>query len=172
MTPIALDTHTPRTSTVAIILHHTDGPDTQTVAQIRAFHMRPKARPADWPADRPWTPGRGWDDIGYHVLIRLGARWPGRPLEAVGAHAPGWNQRSVGVALVGRYSSAYPPPEQLEQLYATLAWLLGRYPGARILRHDEAMAEVGKPKHTRCPGVHWEVPVLERLAAAGIYRGG
>lgn len=153
--PVAIDAHTPRSSTEAIILHHTAGPATQTVEEIRAYHQR-----------------RGWKDVGYHLLIRQGARWPGRPLDAIGAHAPGWNMRSVGVALVGTYTVEPPPAEQVEQLYSTLAWLLGRYPGARILRHDQAMAEVGRPDHTDCPGLHWEVPVLERLAAAGIYTGG
>lgn len=152
---IDLAEHTPRRSTEAIIVHHTATRPDASVEAIRQAHLR-----------------RGWKDIGYHLLIRNGARWKGRPLDAVGSHAPGWNHRSVGVALVGDYSEAPPPLDQLAQLHATLGWLLGRYPGARILRHDQAMAEVGDPDHTDCPGIHWEGPVLESLAAAGVYQGG
>lgn len=147
-----------RTRTEAIILHHTGPPTTPetTVESIRAYHRR-----------------RGWIDIGYNFLIRRGARCPGRPIWAVGSHAPGWNVRSIGVALVGDHTAEPPALEQLAQLHATLSWLLGQYPGARILRHDQAMAEVGRPTHTTCPGLPWEAPVLESLAAAGIYyRGG
>lgn len=44
----------------------------------------------------------GWDDIGYHALIkRDGVVEVGRPDDIVGAHAYGYNKKSLGVAMAG-----------------------------------------------------------------------
>ena len=44
----------------------------------------------------------GWLDIGYHyVIYQDGSVHPGRPLEYVGAHCPGHNANSIGIAYVG-----------------------------------------------------------------------
>jgi len=59
-------------------------------AEIRRWHTTPK------------PDGRGWRDIGYHYVIRRdGEVETGRPLEQSGAHAYGFNARSIGVCLVG-----------------------------------------------------------------------
>lgn len=48
---------------------------------------------------------RGWDDIGYHYVIRRdGSLEFGRPLTEVGAHAFGHNENTVGVCLEGGMS--------------------------------------------------------------------
>ena len=45
---------------------------------------------------------RGWDDIGYHVVIRRdGGVEGGRSPRLAGTHVRGHNQRSIGVCLVG-----------------------------------------------------------------------
>ena len=44
----------------------------------------------------------GWDGIGYHKVIRRnGVVENGRDLRDSGAHAAGYNHKSVGVCLVG-----------------------------------------------------------------------
>ena len=51
---------------------------------------------------RKWHLDRGFNDIGYHFLIRLdGTVEAGRPLETVGAHCTGHNANSIGIAYVG-----------------------------------------------------------------------
>lgn len=51
---------------------------------------------------RDWHIAKGWSDIGYHFVIRLdGTIETGRSLATEGAHARGYNDRSVGVCLVG-----------------------------------------------------------------------
>lgn len=145
-----------RESTEAIIIHHTATSPDASVDSIRAGHLR-----------RP-----GWIDIGYNWLVRHGQALRGRPDWSWGAHAPGWNRRAVGVALVGDYSEEYPPPEQLLALRRLCAVLLRRYPGARILGHSEAMEEVGKRDYTTCPGSSgWLGRFREALAASGLYGG-
>lgn len=51
---------------------------------------------------RQWHKDSGWEDIGYHYVIRRnGTLEDGRELNAVGAHVAGFNSRSVGICLVG-----------------------------------------------------------------------
>ena len=70
-----------------IIIHCTaTRPDANcTVESIRRYHM-----------------SLGWRDIGYHYVIYLdGSVHAGRPVEEVGAHCPGHNAQSIGIAYVG-----------------------------------------------------------------------
>lgn len=77
-----------------------------TVGSIRLFHTAPPPG------------GRGWKDIGYHFVITNpfptfdswkekkpvpghdGQVHGGRPVNEIGAHAYGYNDKSLGVALV------------------------------------------------------------------------
>ena len=44
----------------------------------------------------------GWDDIGYHYIIKRGGLVEvGRPEGFQGAHAPAANSKSIGVCLIG-----------------------------------------------------------------------
>lgn len=87
-----------------VIVHHTASRDTEALdsEKVRRFHVQ----------------GRGWRDVGYHFLVEdVGGHYAaivGRPLHMPGAHAPGWNHRALGVALVGDFTEATPPDEQLE----------------------------------------------------------
>ena len=45
---------------------------------------------------------RGWDGIGYGLVIKRNGRLElGEDLRKAGAHAKGWNNKSVGIVLVG-----------------------------------------------------------------------
>ena len=49
-----------------------------------------------------WHLDRGWSGCGYHWIVRRdGEIEYGRPLEKIGAHAKGYNDSSIGIALVG-----------------------------------------------------------------------
>jgi len=48
---------------------------------------------------------RGWDDIGYSFLVgEDGNVYEGRGWDRVGAHAPQYNQISIGVCFLGDFS--------------------------------------------------------------------
>lgn len=91
-----------------------------------------------------WHRERGFRGIGYHAVIRRsGLIEPGRPLGAMGAHARGFNDVSVGVCLVGGLGEdrRTPSPSFTGRQFAALDRLvaaLGKaFPHARLLGHRD-----------------------------------
>lgn len=83
--------------------------------------------------------------IGYHYVIYTnGAIATGRSEAEVGAHAAGYNAKSVAVCLVGTDRFA---PEQWAALADLVRGLQKRYPQARVLGHRD-YPNVAKS----CPG--------------------
>ena len=101
-------------------VHHTDTTNSYTKSQsagvvrgIYAYH----------------TNSRGYCDIAYNFLIdKYGQIFEGRSggitNNVIGAHTGGYNYESVGVALLGNYSSARPSSAMLTALTNLLAWRL------------------------------------------------
>jgi N-acetylmuramoyl-L-alanine amidase len=102
------------------IVHHTAGSNDYTAAEapaivrgIELYHVQ----------------GNGWNDIGYNFLIdRFGTVYEGRAggvdKNVIGAHAEGFNTDSVGVALIGNFTTATPPQAMQTALVNLLAWRL------------------------------------------------
>ena len=73
--------------------------------------------------------GNGWDDIGYNFLVDacgqvFEGRYGGIEKNVVGAHSEGFNSGSVGVSLIGNYSSLTPSKAAQDALVKLLAWRL------------------------------------------------
>lgn len=69
----------------------------------------------------------GWTDIGYNFAVdRFGGIWEGRAggvdQAVIGAHAEGFNSRTVGVVLLGDFTVAQPTGAALAGLEDVLAW--------------------------------------------------
>jgi hypothetical protein len=102
------------------VVHHTAGTNAYTPAQaasivrgIEVYHVK----------------GNGWNDIGYNFLVdRYGTVYEGRgggmTRNVIGAHALGFNTGTVGVALIGNFQNATPPPAMQTALVTLLAWRL------------------------------------------------
>lgn len=94
---------------------------------------------------RKWHINNGWYDIGYHFVIRRnGVLESGRPLDQIGAHVKGHNERSIGICLVGGVSQEdYRVPEDnfTKEQYATLRKFIkelrGFYPDVKIMGHNQ-----------------------------------
>src|SRR6185369_8022061 len=83
------------------VVHHTAGSNSYSAAQspaivraIELYHVK----------------ANGWNDIGYNFLVdKYGqvfeGRYGGMERAVIGAHAEGFNTGSVGVAVIGNYSS-------------------------------------------------------------------
>jgi N-acetylmuramoyl-L-alanine amidase len=105
---------------------------------------------------REWhTKERGFDDIGYHYVIRRnGVKEVGRDIDLQGAHAVKVNGHSIGICLVGGMAEDNGPENNftLEQ-YLTLKDLIvelkSKYPIEDIAGHYEV-----EEKKPNCPGFH------------------
>jgi N-acetylmuramoyl-L-alanine amidase len=91
-----------------------------------------------------WHRARGFLKIGYQFVIRRnGEVETGRELDEVGAHAEGYNSRSVGICLVGGVEADGKTPQdnfthaQWSALTALLRDMKQRYPEAKIIGHRE-----------------------------------
>src|SRR5580765_2816696 len=102
------------------IVHHTAGSNSYSKAQsasivraIELYHVQ----------------GNGWNDIGYNFLVdKYGqifeGRYGGITRPVVGAHAQGFNTGSVGISLIGDYSSTSISPAARAALVSLIAWRL------------------------------------------------
>ena len=92
-----------------------------------------------------WHRAQGWACIGYHYVIRRdGTVEKGRDEEVVGAHVAGFNERSIGICMVGgvdandhtKAKNNFTQP-QFDSLKKLLAELKQRYPSAVIQGHRD-----------------------------------
>lgn len=90
-----------------------------------------------------WHKARKWSGIGYHFVIKLdGSTECGRRLEDVGAHAFGYNKRSIGICYIGGVDMNGKPTdtrtdEQKRALRSIIGLLKIDYPKARVMGHNE-----------------------------------
>lgn len=145
-----------RSTPERVQLHHThipvvDAPD-ETAAAMQSICRSHRDR---------------FSDFGYHYAIDpYGKIWQGRgpmpgkmgPDVRNGAHAQGFNARSMGIALIGDFDAAPPTAEALEATVELLAYLADTYdmdPGAMV-----GTESTGGPA-TRFPeGTHVELPAI------------
>jgi putative cell wall-binding protein len=110
-------------SVKAMILHHTETTNSYSAAQayaqmrsVYAFH----------------TKVRGWNDVGYNLLIdKYGTVYEGRrgslSASVMGAHAGGFNGQTLGVAMIGSFSTVRVPAAAQSAAVRVLAWQAARY---------------------------------------------
>lgn len=149
-----------------LVIHHSDSRKDSVASIDRWHHLK------------------GWDGIGYHLVIGngmnmdLGAveptfRWRN---QREGAHAGGgeqgrpYNQLGIGICLIGKFNEDAPDPIQEARLAELCALLIRHIPtlsAARIIGHRDVPG-----KSTDCPGQHLDVErirylVRQRLAGTG-----
>lgn len=110
-----------------------------------------------------WHRARGWRMVGYHLVIRRdGTVETGRDLRNSGAHARGYNSRSVSICLVGGVHEDTRQPEdnftkaQRYALEIQVQALREMFPDAKVIGHNEVAAKA-------CPSFD----VQEWLATVG-----
>jgi N-acetyl-anhydromuramyl-L-alanine amidase AmpD len=133
-----------------------------------------------------WHLNNGWAGIGYHFFVaKDGKVYRGRPVDTVGAHATGYNSRSIGICAEGDYVYDNMPAQQKVSIMSLCKELLALYTGAKIYGHGELNA-------TECPGAkyplqdikeevlnvfkdvpagHWAADYINYLAKKGIIVG-
>ncbi|MBC8105095.1 MAG: N-acetylmuramoyl-L-alanine amidase [Anaerolineae bacterium] len=121
---------------------------------------------------------KGWDELGYHFVIgngtdtadgqiEVGPRWP---KQKWGAHAKTpnneFNERGIGICLVGNFDLERPTPEQMRALTKLTTYLMKTY---RIRPQD--VIGHGETKATDCPGRFINLAALRRQLANGLADG-
>ena len=94
---------------------------------------------------RDWhVKGNGWDDIGYHYVVRLdGSLEYGRPVQVPGAHCRGENKSSIGICYIGGMDEKMEEwedtrtQEQKDSLVDLLKVLKKFHPEANIYGHRD-----------------------------------
>jgi len=104
-----------------------------------------------------WHLGNGWVGIGYHFQIEFdGTIWSGRPVDTVGAHTAGHNERTIGIACRGNFETLQTMPEaQRTALIRLLRHLRGAYGNIPVSGHRELTA-------TACPGRFFPLDEIRR----------
>jgi hypothetical protein len=110
--------------------------------------------------------GRGWNDIGYNFLVgEDGNVYEGRGWEAVGAHAPTYNTRSIGICILGDFTGTRTfiillcSSHWFASVTATLFVSLRAYHflnpcgGGLEYLHRIPASRKRRQKGTQCPGV-------------------
>jgi hypothetical protein len=141
---------TPRqlSSITDLIVHHSDGPTTQTAIDIDTEHREE----------------RGWAMIAYNYVIdQAGAIYAGRPDNYVPAATYGRNPESVNIVLIGDFQiddagyTGQPPAVQVAALQDLALYLHVKYSSiARTIGHRD-VAPMFYPDDednysTDCPG--------------------
>jgi len=112
-----------------IIVHHTGGTDKYPLADT-AHHTAEIIE--------GWHLSKGWDGIGYHYVIHKdGQVWKGRPESYHGAHARGYNQKSIGIVLSGNFDATLPTDAQTKSLRKLLIDVSEQYgiPSDKVIPH-------------------------------------
>jgi hypothetical protein len=169
------------------VIHHTAGSNAYSAAEapavvrgIYTYH----------------TVGLGWSDVGYNILVdRYGRVYEGRrgsiDRAVVGAHAQGFNTGSLGVSVMGDFSTTAIPQAALDAVADVVAWKFGahgidptggvmltsggsnKYPaGTRIpMSTIVGHGDVGL---TACPGAqyHKRLPELRQMVKNRLAGGG
>ncbi|XP_044737980.1 peptidoglycan-recognition protein LB-like isoform X3 [Chrysoperla carnea] len=92
---------------------------------------------------------RGWNDIGYSFGVGSdGNAYEGRGWSAVGAHAPKYNNQSIGICVIGDWRDDLPPPEQLK----TVKKLIQCGVENGYIRSDYILMGHRQVRDTECPG--------------------
>ncbi|MGL4452822.1 MAG: N-acetylmuramoyl-L-alanine amidase [Sarcina sp.] len=119
--------------------------------QLVLHHIEASRENSNIPVEdvHSWHLANGWSGIGYHFYInKKGEIFRGRPEEAIGAHAKGFNTGSLGVAVEGRYGSETMNSVQKEAVIKLSKYLRQKYDIDDIKGHGELMP-------TDCPGKNY-----------------
>lgn len=156
-----------------IVIHHSKSKDgaTQNWDSIRRYHMsyRHNGNMVDKETfERLQRESVGgleepWSDIGYHIGIEMVNGklevLHGRSLHTAGAHAIGFNDRSIGVCLIGDYDREPPSPERLALLASVCRELQRQFsiPRDQVIGHRETYPLLSKTVAKSCPGYQFNL---------------
>ncbi|KAB0797681.1 hypothetical protein PPYR_08674 [Photinus pyralis] len=123
-----------------VIIHHSTGPSCENehscksrVKSFQNYHMDTNR----------------WNDIGYNFLIGGdGSVYEGRGWGKSGAHTRNYNNKSIGICVIGNYQSTSPNDSAL----AALKTLIQEGVAKGHIKRDYKLLGHGQVGATECPG--------------------
>ncbi|KRD44624.1 hypothetical protein ASE38_11100 [Cellulomonas sp. Root930] len=108
----------------AAVVHHTAGPNDYATVEAAAAQIRND--------QRYHQESRGWCDIGYNFLVdKWGNVYEGRAdsltKPVIGVHAGGFNTATVGISMLGDYTSITPAASVRESIAQLIAARMSAY---------------------------------------------
>lgn len=156
------------------VVHHTAGTNSYTAEQVPAIIRGIYTYHAQ---------ERGWDDIGYNVLVdQFGRAWEGRygGLEnpVIGAHATGANANMFGISVMGNFETAEVPQAAFQTVAEVIGWKLSLHgvdsttgtavgPGGAAVARIVGHRDVGS---TACPGTRFYARLGELRSMVAAYQ--
>lgn len=138
-----------------IVIHHSLTEDRQVVDwnAIRRYHVKEK----------------GWLDIGYHSGIEIVNGkleiMVGRLLSRQGAHAYGFNDKAIGICIVGDFDIKKPDTKKLK-IAAVLVKKYMKVFGIQVknvIGHNEVFALLNWHRTKTCPGLRFDMDEFRSL---------
>ncbi|RZC32060.1 Amidase 2 domain containing protein [Asbolus verrucosus] len=124
-----------------VVIHHSESPGACTTTSACIAAMKSMQ---NYHMDH-----NGWADIGYSFGVGGdGNAYEGRGWSTVGAHAPGYNNKSIGICLIGNWMYALPPDNQLQTVHQLIQYGVDQRkinPEYKLVGHRQVTA-------TDCPG--------------------
>lgn len=158
-----------------IVIHHSATPDGQTYdfESMKKYHMsyRHEGKTiSHQEANKLVASGqkvtRPWRTIGYHLVVEEVKGnvevIQGRNFNEEGAHALGFNDKSIGICIVGNYDKE-PPTETKIFKGASLCRNLMRefnIPVDQVIGHRETFAKLNKSVQKTCPGSAFDMDLF------------
>ena len=139
--------HTRRLDQITqIVIHHSAAPANQQIADIAKYHVN----------------HHGWPGIAYHYVVSAnGQPYMTQEANVISYHAAGANTISLGICLLGDFTSKPPPPEQLAACRELIAALREQIPSiTRVIPHNGVTGS-----STACPGASFPMSLLESIPA-------
>jgi len=125
-----------------IVIHHTAGSQKTTLEGLKNWFVVGRA-------------SEGYKWIGYHFLcFPNGEVVQTRPLDKQGGHVKSFNDKSIGIALIGDYEKTEPSEVMWESLEGLTKSLQSQFniPPENVITHAQASELMGL-SGTLCPGL-------------------
>lgn len=124
-----------------VIIHHSYIP--------AACYKGPQCEQAMLEMQKMHQVGRGWNDIGYSFGIGGDGRiYEGRGFNVVGAHAPRYNDKSVGICMIGDWRYDLPPGNMIAAVQNLIEFGVKN----NIIAANYTLIGHRQTRPTECPG--------------------
>ena len=157
-----------------IVIHHSFSSDgvTRDYNAIRKYHMSYRHNgdiitkdQYDYLVSEGATKGleKPWTNIGYHFVVeKIGENVEvigGRAIGEVGAHCRWFNDKSIGICIIGNYDSVAPDSDRLFTATSLVRQLCREFsiPNDQVIGHRESYPILKVPVEKSCPGTLFDM---------------